>query len=192
MQKTNFITGLVLVSVGFLLLIIPNQIVKAVVIVLGAEAIVNGVFSFLTVRQLVADESFRFPILIRSVISVVVGLLAVFLPLAVAGVMWTVMLYVLGVYLFFAAVMELFAMAKLRDTDINRKQFVFEAIVSIFVAVILFILPRQIGAAILRIFGAVIFVIGGVLLFVSLRGHKSATAEDKMIAESVVVEDDKE
>lgn len=192
MQKTNFITGLVLVSVGFLLLIIPNQIVKAVVIVLGAEAIVNGVFSFLTVRQLVADESFRFPILIRSVISVVVGLLAVFLPLAVAGVMWTVMLYVLGVYLLFAAVMELFAMAKLRDTDINRKQFVFEAIVSIFVAVILFILPRQIGAAILRIFGAVIFVIGGVLLFVSLRGHKSATAEDKMIAESVVVEDDKE
>lgn len=188
MSKRNLISGLLLAAVGLLLLIIPNKIVQVLIIVLGAEAIVNGIFSIITTRTLIEDPAFRFSILIRGVAGIIIGTLAIALPLIVADTMWMIMVYVLAVYLLAAAVIEMYALALLRHTDIDRKQYYLEALVSIIVAVILILIPRQIGGFILRILGLAILIVGAVYIYISLRERKI----EKVVIESVVVEDEPE
>lgn len=188
MNKTSLISGLLLAAVGLLLLIIPDRIIQVLIIVLGAEAIVNGIFSIITTRNLISDPSFRLSILIRGAAGIIVGTLAIALPLVVAGTMWIIMVYVLAIYLLSAAVIEMYALALLRHTDIDRKQYYLEALISIVVAIILFLIPRQIGGFILRLLGLIVLVVGAVYIYVSLRERKI----DKVIVESVVVEDEPE
>lgn len=190
MQKTNFVPGVLIAIVGLLLLLIPAQIVKILVFVLGVEAIINGVYTLGYMRSFLTESLFRAAILIRGIASIVVGLLAICLPLVFAETMWTMMLYVMAFYLIFAAVLELYIVAKLRDAEIDRKLFVLEAIISIIVAVILLLLPQQIGALILRVLGALVMLVGLVHIYVSLRNQKEKKAIDEVVVESVIVEDD--
>lgn len=192
MQKTNFVSGILIAIVGLLLLIIPDQIVKIIVFVLGVEAVINGVYTLVYMREFLKERLFRAAILTRGAGSVIVGLLAICLPLVFAEAMWTMMLYVLAFYLIFAAILELYIVAKLRDTAIDRKLFVLEAIISIIVAVILFLLPQQIGALVLRVLGALVMLVGLVHIYVTIRDQKIEKAIDEAVVESVVVEDDKE
>lgn len=188
MSKKNLISGLLLAAIGLLLLIIPNKIVQVLIIVLGAEAIINGIFSIITTRNLIEDPAFRMSILIRGAAGIIIGTLAIALPLVVAGTMWMIMVYVLAVYLLAAAIIEMYALALLRHTDIDRKQYYLEALVSIVVAIILILIPRQIGSFILRILGLAILIVGAAFIYISLRERKI----EKVVAESVVVEDEPE
>ncbi|MCR5401801.1 MAG: DUF308 domain-containing protein [Treponema sp.] len=167
MKKSNFFAGLLITIIGLLLLIIPKQCVRAVVILLGLEAITNGIFSLMYTRKLVPDSSFQFTVIMRGMLSLVIGLLAFFLPLkfmkAVSAI-WTIMLYILAVYLLFSAGLELFAMGKIRNTEIDRKSYILEALISIIAAVIMFLVPQTIGEVILRIAGLFVAVCGGLYL----------------------------
>lgn len=168
MKKSNFLVGVLITVVGLLLLIIPRQCMKAIVILLGIEAIANGIHSLVYTRKLAPDSSFQFTVICRGMLSLVIGLLAFFLPIRFVNIVdsiWTVVLYILACYLIVGAILELFAMGKIRDTEIDRKQYIFEAIVSIVVAIILFLVPgEKLGNAVLRILGLVVALFGGVYL----------------------------
>jgi uncharacterized membrane protein HdeD (DUF308 family) len=189
MRKDNFIPGILMMVAGLFLIIKPERCVKVFIIVLGIEAVINGIFNLVTMRSLATDESFRLAILIRGVVSIAVGVLSIFLPLAFAGVMWIIMMYVFALYLLTASVLELFAVAQIRDTGINRKQFIMEAVVSIIIAVILFIIPAQIGSTVLRILGVLTLVSGAAYLFVVWK-NRSLTKNNTIIEENAVVADD--
>lgn len=187
MQKMNLVTGFLMAVIGLLLLFIPAEVTRVIVIVLGAEAIVNGIVNLISTRNLIADESFRLSMLIRGVVSIVVGLLAVFLPIAFVQTMLDIVCYGYAIYLLFASVLELYVIAKLRGTGLPRKQYAAEVLISIVVAIILFILPKDVlGTLVLRILGAIVLIIGALYIYVTLRNQKI----DETIIESVVVEDD--
>ncbi len=171
MRKTNFMLGVLLAVVGLMMIVAPDKCIKVAVILLGIEAVVNGIFSLAKIRQLVSDKDFQFAVLIRGIISIIIGLLAIVLPLKFAETMWTVMLYVLAAYLLVAAVLELYAVAKLRNTGIERKQYVLEAVVSTICAVILFIIPQQIGMIIIRILGVVVLLVSTVYVLYEWRNR---------------------
>ncbi|MBP3709549.1 MAG: DUF308 domain-containing protein [Treponema sp.] len=166
MRKTVFTLGVLLAVVALMMIIAPEQCIKVAVIALGIEAVINGLFSLVKIRYLVADKSFQLVVLIRSVISIVIGLLAIILPLKFAATMWIIMLYMLAGYLLAAAVLELYTIAKLRDTNIERRQYMIEVIVSFVGAIILFIIPQKIGLALIRVLGVVLLIVSaGYLLF---------------------------
>ena len=169
MKKSNFLVGILITLIGLLLLIIPRQCIKAVVILLGIEAVANGIYNLMYTRKLVPDSSFQFTVICRGMLSLVIGLLAFFLPIRFVKVVdgiWTIVLYILAIYLIAGAVLELFAMGKIRNTEIDRKQYILEALISIIAAVILFIVPAEkVGNAILRICGLVVALVGAVYLF---------------------------
>ena len=171
MRKTDFLLGVLLAVVGLMMIVDPDKCIKIAVILLGLEAIVNGVFSLIKVRQLVSDKDFQLAVLLRGIISIIIGVLAVVLPLRFAAAMWTVMLYVLAAYLIVAVVLELYAVAKLRDTGIERKRYIIEAIVSVISAIILFIIPQQIGVTVIRILGVVVLLVSVVYLLYEWRNR---------------------
>ncbi|MBQ9495879.1 MAG: DUF308 domain-containing protein [Treponema sp.] len=166
MRKTDFTLGVLLAVVALMMIIAPEQCIKVAVIALGIEAVINGIFNLAKGRQLIADKSFQLAVLIRSVTSIVIGLIAIILPLKFAGTMWTIMLYILAAYLLAAAVLQLYTVAKLRDTNIERRLYMIEVIVSFIGAIILFIIPQKIGLVLVRLLGVVLLVVSaGYLLF---------------------------
>lgn len=164
MEKTNFFFGLLASIVGLIVLIAPEASIKVVVILLGAAAVLNGFYDILKVRSLSDDSQYKITVMIHSLISIIVGLLAIFLPFALfsaAESVFRFMLYVLAVYLVIAAVMRFFMFVKLRSADLGGSLFLIEAVCEVVAAVLLFIMSSQhIGIIIVRILGIVMLVLG--------------------------------
>jgi uncharacterized membrane protein HdeD (DUF308 family) len=142
MRKTDFLLGVLLAVVGLMMIIEPSQCIRVAVIALGAAAVVDGVYSIAKIRTLLNDYAFQVTSVISGAVSILIGAVAIVLPLAVADVMWTIMLYVLAVYLILLAVVGMYTVAKLRDTGIARRQYVVDIIVAFICAIILFIIPH--------------------------------------------------
>lgn len=171
MKKDSLFLGIILAVAGLCMLIFPRGCIKAVVILLGIESLLNGMYQLLYTRKLFPDTTFQYSVLIRGMLSIVVGLLALSLPLRFAAVMWSVMLYVLAIYLLVGSGLLIFSIGKLRDTSVDRKQFVLEALISVVIALIMIIIPIKLGTSLIRIGGIVIFLIGAayILLYVKNR-----------------------
>lgn len=159
MHKSELTVGILLIAISLMMIVAPEQCIKVVVVLLGVEAIVNGGYGLLKVRSLLVDNSFQMVVLIRSAVSIVVGLLAVILPLALAKAVWTGLLYMLAFYLLVSAILELYAVAKMRNTDIERKNYIVEIVVSVALAIVMFIMPRKIGEVLMRLLGVFLLVV---------------------------------
>lgn len=167
MKKSSLFIGCILTLAGLLLLIVPKQCVKAIVILLGIESVANGIYSLMYTRKLIPDSSFQYAVISRGMFSIVVGLLAFFLPLKFAAAMWDIMLFVLAVYLIIGALLELYATGKLRETGVDRKQFILESVISICAAIIMFIIGAKGGIVFVRVVGFVALVLGVTYLFIT-------------------------
>lgn len=165
MRRSYLGMGFLSLIAGLLMLFSPEAWTKVVVMLLGIAAIVNGLFNLLYVRRVYDDAYFRRSIVIRGLLSVVVGLVAVILPLALAAAVWTVMVYVLAAYLLVSALLELFATIRLRSSGVDTRPYYGEIVGSIILAVVLFVIPAQVGVLLVRIFGGLL-VLSGVGLFV--------------------------
>lgn len=113
--------------------------------------------------------------------SIVIGLPAFFLPLIFAKVMLTIMIYVLAVYLLLSAGMELYAAGKLRDTGIDRRQFLLDALISIAAALAMFIISAKIGIAFVRLAGLVLILVGAAYIFYAWRNRPAEQVEAEVV-----------
>ncbi len=159
MRKTYLGIGLLTAIVGLLMVFAPEAWLKVVVILLGTAAIVNGFFNIIYVRTIIDDELYRKAVLFRGIISIAIGLTVIILPIIITT-LWIIMLYVLAVYLLVSSGMEIYATIKLKSAGVEVKPYYGEIIGSIILAVILFIIPVQLGQILIQICGGVLIVTG--------------------------------
>ena len=206
MKKWNLWSGSLLTLLGLLVIIFPAFWIKVVVILLGVGAVAYGIYNLKITKALSDGDFYHRTIMIRGIVSILIGVVAILFPLAFGQTMWTVMIWVLIVYLIVSSALGFYAAALLKDTGINRKKYVFENIGLLVLAVVLILIsPRDLGLTIIRIVGIVATVIGIIILvstFISknkekkssddnLKMAKKADKEEvKEEAENVVVEDD--
>ena len=74
------------------------------------------------------------------------------------------MVYTLALYLLVSSGMELYGIKKMDQVGINTKPYIAEIIGSIIIAIILFIIPAEIGTFIIRLLGFLIILVGIILL----------------------------
>ena len=163
MDKTGITFGALVAIIGLIVFVAPEASVKVVVILLGAGAVANGFYNLFRVRLLSQDSVYRSTVLTRSIVSIIVGVLAVFLPFAffsAATAVVRVMLYVLAVYLILSAVAELFFITILNREQIPTRMFATEAASSLLVALVLFLLPANFGLLIIRFLGLALLLMG--------------------------------
>lgn len=163
MNKKALAICVFLFLVGIFAIVQSEAFVKAIVIILGVEALANGFYGFMYVRNLVPNKDFQNSIISRSLISVVVGLLAIFLPINVGAAMWDTMRVIVALHLIVTSAILLFATGTLRDADVERRQFIAESLISICVAVLMLMLTLH---AIAKIVGLVLILIAGVYFLV--------------------------
>ena len=94
------------------------------------------------------------------------------------------MLYVLAIYLLAGSVLLLFSCGKLQDTNVDRRQFITEAVISIILALVMLFIPVHIGTALVRIAGIVIFL-AGVALVVFYIKNKPLVQEPVQVMDDI-------
>lgn len=161
MDKNKLFLGFMTAALGLFLLISPDTFISFFVILLGLAAIIDGVFILTATRDLIIDPQYKLIVTVRGVLSVVVGLLSVVLPVAVAAVVWKAMAYTLAIYLIISCGMQIYTITKLHRNGIMIRQSMIEVASSVILALVLFIIPAQTaGHFIVRLFGIVLLIIG--------------------------------
>ena len=179
MDKNKFFLGFMTAALGLFLLISPDTFISFFVILLGVAAIIDGVFILATTRDLIIDPQYKLIVTVRGVLSIVVGLLAVILPIAVAAVVWKAMAYTLAIYLLVSAAMQLYTITKLHRNGIMVRQSMIEVLSSLVIALVLFIIPAQTaGHFIIRLFGIVLLAIGIGLIVIQWRNRPEVIVPD--------------
>lgn len=186
MKKWFLYLGAFLAVLGLFVIIFPSFWVKLAVIIIGLAAIAYGIYNIKFIKNLIEDEKYNKSILIKSIVSIVAGVMAVLFPLAFGGAAWSVMIWVLIIYLVLSAAVGFYAASLLKETEVDRKRFILENVILLAIAVVLILIsPKSLGAAIIRIIGVLCMVAGGALIIYSLTSTK-----DVIIVSSNVETDD--
>lgn len=166
MKRWYLFSGILVALLGLLIIIFPAFWIKLVVIIIGLAAIAYGIYSIKFTKEISEELSYRRTILIKSIVSIVAGLMAVLFPLAIGGAAWTAMIWVLIIYLLLSAAAGFYAAALLKDSGVERKRYIIENLLLLATAVILILIsPRALGNAIIRLIGVIVLV-GGIALVI--------------------------
>ena len=184
MKRWYLFSGIVAAVLGLLVIIFPAFWIKLVVIMIGLAAIGYGIYSLKFTKSLSEDSGYRRTILIKSIVSIIAGVMAVLFPLAIGGAAWAAMTWVLIFYLMISAAAGFYAAALLKDSGVERKRYIIENLLLLAVAVVLILIsPRDLGKAIIRLIGIVVLVGGvGLILFDVLSNREEV---------EVIVKDDR-
>ncbi len=179
MKRWYLFSGILAALLGLLVIIFPSFWIKLVVVIIGLAAIAYGVYCLKFTKALSDDIYYRRTILIKSIVSIIAGVMAVLFPLAIGGAAWTAMIWVLIIYLLASAAIGFYAAALLKDSGVERKRYIIENLLLLAVAVILILIsPRALGNAIIRLIGIVVLVAGiALILFDVLTSKNEITAE---------------
>ena len=195
MKRWYLFSGILAALLGLLVIIFPAFWIKLVVVILGLAAIAYGIYS-LKITKVISDElNYRRTILIKSIVSIVAGLMAVLFPLAIGGAAWTAMIWLLIFYLLISAAAGFYAAALLKDSVVERKRYIIENLLLLAAAVVLILIsPRSLGNAIVRLIGIVVLVAGLALILFdvfSARGKVEVIIKDERpVAEEETVNHD--
>lgn len=165
MKRYYLYEGILAAIAGLLLIIFPEFWIRFIVTVLGLSAIAYGVYNLKYEKALFADTTYEHTILIRSIVSIVIGVMVTIFPLTLAKAAWNAMRIILIIYLILSATAGFYAAALLKNTDIDRKRYFIENLILVGLAVVLIFLSDNLGVVIMRLVG-VIGMIGGIALAV--------------------------
>lgn len=182
MKRWFLYEGILLAVLGLLLIIFPTFWVKLVVILLGIGSIGYGIYSLKYTKSLYKDTHYERSILIKSILSIAIGFLVVVFPLFFAKAAWSVMMWILIIYLIATAVLGFYAASLLKDTGIERKRYFIENIILLVIAIALILLsPEALGKVIIRIVGIASMVLGLGLVIYDLASKKDVTVVSEYV-----------
>lgn len=186
MKRWYLFYGIMAALVGLLVLIFPAFWIKLVVVMIGLAAIAYGIYSLKFTKAISDDIYYSRTILIKSIVSIIAGAMAVLFPLVIGGAAWTAMIWLLIIYLLASGASGFYAAALLKDAGVERKRYIIENLLLLAIAVVLILIsPRTLGNAIIRLIGVVVLVAGLGLILFDVFTHRS-----EVKAEVVEVKDE--
>jgi uncharacterized membrane protein HdeD (DUF308 family) len=163
--------GLAALALGIISLFVPGLTFFSLVIVFGAFALVDGVLALmLASTRLVQPHGW---VVVRGLVSILAGLLALFLP----GITAFVLLVVIGSWAIVSGTSEIVAAVKLRKQIRGEWLLAAEGVFSIAFGVVLLLSPL-VGAIVIGLWvGAYALVLGGMMIATAFR-LRSARGQD--------------
>lgn len=179
-KKWNFCLAAVLAVLGLLIICRPDFFV----ILLGFAAIAYGVYNLVYTKKLYENTSFSTLILIRCIVSVTVGILAVLFPITMGKTIWDAALRILAIYLICTAGIGFYSMYLLKDTQIEFKNYLYENLALLLVAVFLFLMPGTVGSIFKNVIGVFCILAGVALCVYTWFMNRKPDAEDVEVVAS--------
>lgn len=190
MKKINWFLGALLTIVGLLILIFPAACVKTVAVLLGLGSIAYGIFCLIDSKnETIDDDLFKKVVFIKAIASIILGILTVILPLAIASTAWKIMVYIFAIYLIVAACFGFYSVSKFKDVIEDGKKKRLENFSLLIAGVLLMLIsPQKLGIFIIRCIGFVALVIGLVLLIIVVISYIN-NRKNEIVVEAEVKDD---
>ncbi len=192
MKTKNIILGAVLAVIGILMLAIPDACIKAVVVLVGAAAVAFSVYNLLVVYKQSQDAGFKKTILIKGIVTFVVGLIAVICPFVLVktiAAIWKIISIVLAVYLILYGGISVYSAAKLKSNfPLESRRLIFEALICVAIAVLMIIISLDsFVRAFIQVVGVGGLLVGLIMIVVEIVVSKrtSPKAEDADISQKM-------
>lgn len=183
MKTKNIILGVILAVLGIVMIAIPDTCIKAVVVIVGAAAVAFSVYNLLVIYKQSEDAAFKKTLLIKSIVTFIVGLVSVICPFVLINTVeaiFKIFSFILAIYLILYAGVSVYSSAKLRTAfPEESKKLIFEALIFIAIAILLILIPiEQFGQAFVRIVGLAGLIVGIVMVAVEIVINKrTATSQ---------------
>ena len=184
MKTKNIILGAVLAVIGLIMIAIPDACIKAVVVIVGAAAVAFAVYNLLVVYKQSEDAAFKKTILVKSIVTFIVGLIAVICPFVLVktvAAIWKIVSFVLAVYLILYGGVSVYSAAKLKaNFPLESRRLIFEALICVAIAILLIIIPiEQFCRAFVRIVGLGGLLIGLIMVVVEIVVSKRTASDEE-------------
>lgn len=187
----SILFGSLLMIFGIYLMFQQEEVVRIFISILGLFLAGSGLFSLFTLKSYGLGKRTKIATLIKALLSLGLGLVAIIVPLTAANVSWTVLLYVIAVELIFSAIILFLDALLLRKSGIIITGMLSEGVFSLVVAILLFVFPQQIGSMLLKLVGVVLIAsgLGMVLWAYRIRKINRQFSTRTIEAEAVVVDE---
>ena len=175
----QLLVAIAVVLLGIFILIRQDLFKQVFIIALGLVAIITGITSLATMNRYSFGKFIHGSTVVKGVLGIIVGVLAVIMPIATGEAVWTVIIYILAAQMLIAAIVMLMDSFAVRSAGFPAAPLVVEGIVSLIFAIILFLFPRDIANLLVTILGVIVIVVGLTigLLAVLLHKRSSVTVE---------------
>lgn len=161
--------GVVAIIFGILTFVWPGPTLTALVMLFGAYALVEGIFSIASgVSGGSLSGNSRWLLVLEGLVGVIIGLITFFAP----GITAVGLLYTIGVWAIITGIFQVAAAIQLRQVISDEWLLIFGGILSVVFGVLVFIYPAASALSILWLIGAyaVVFGVATVALGFRLKG----------------------
>ena len=168
--------GIVAIGLGILIFTHYGSFVTIIMIAAGLGALGNGLYTLFNIKKWHFDKSTKTLAIVKGVVTTLLGLAAVLVPMFVAQTAITILVYAFAIGLVFAAIVSFQNAATARSfvPDAPIDHFIFEGVISLLVAIILFTNPTAVLSTFAKIVG-ILFVVAGIAAIVwAFRLHSLA------------------
>ncbi len=171
--------GLFAIIFGVLAFVWPGATLAALIVLFGAYALVDGVFSVIAGIAAYGERERWWAILLEGVASIIIGLITFFWP----GVTAMVLLYFIAAWAIVTGVLEIIAAIQLRKVIRGEWLMVLTGILSIVFGVLLVIFPGTGALALLWVIASYAIVFGVLMIILAFRLRGLRRDEDADLAE---------
>jgi len=171
------IIGAAAVAAGIFIFFQTDEFAKMLVFGIGFFVFLNGASALIAAVRKGFDEWTRNSQLIRGFLGVVVGIVAVLLPLAVARNIWYLMVYILAGELAVSGLLALFSLGGLKNQGISLARPVINAVISLALALVIFVMPKESGQVLLSLIAAAVVIYGITMIMIGINKKKTLKAD---------------
>ncbi len=169
--------GVVAVIFGVVALIRPEQMLQALVLVFGAYALADGIFTVFT--GLASYRYFKrwWAVLLEGVAGIAIGLLTFFWPNITA----LVLLYVIAAWALITGIFEIVAAIQLRHVITGEWALILSGLLSMLFGLLLFVFPSAGAVSLVWLIGIYAITFGITLMILAFRLHSLRREFEKAI-----------
>ncbi len=161
--------GLLIAAAGGFIIFYTDNFIRLLTVAIGAWMVIGGVMTLVGAFRVKNDKRRRNYSILRSVLNIVIGAIAVSMPFFVAQTYWVVLLFIVAIQLIVAAVIETMIGFRLRSAGLPASGAFVAALISFAIAIVLFLAPEFLGQALIAAIGGIILFLGVVLMAYSFR-----------------------
>lgn len=163
----SLIMGVAAAAVGLYLFFLKGESVSIFIIAAGALILISGFGSLIIVMRNGIGENLRRFQLIRGIAAVVVGLLAVLLPILSKTISWEVILYIIAVERALSVVLQILSLSGLKKLSVSMARVVTNMGISLILVLVIFLVPNG-AEQVIRVVAAAVMVYGLTLVIIGI------------------------
>lgn len=159
------IRGVVAVLFGLVAIIWPGLTLAALLILIGAYFIVDGVFTGVAAVRAIQRGQQWWPLALEAIVSIIAGLVAWIWP----GLTALALVYVIAAWAIITGVVEIVAAIRLRQEITNEWLLILSGALSVLFGILIAIYPRSGALGVIWIIGVYAIAFGVLLIILSFR-----------------------